>query len=123
MFCPGRASPMDCSSLRTGIRRHPVRSCRVWRRGICVWSLTVWDVLPRTGEPDGLLIAADRNPNTSGAKLLGVATGNLAKIAEGVRDGSVTALVCLGEDATKAGLTEEDLAKLDAVIALDILPN
>ena len=83
----------------------------------------VWDVLPRTGEPDGLLIAADRNPNTSGAKLLGVATGNLAKIAEGVRDGSITALVCLGEDATKAGLTVDDLAKLDAVIALDILPN
>jgi NADH-quinone oxidoreductase subunit G len=82
-----------------------------------------WDVLPRTGEPDGMLVAADRNPNTSGAKLLGVATGNLAKIAEGVRNGSITALVCLGEDATKAGLTANDLAKLDAVIALDILPS
>jgi NADH-quinone oxidoreductase subunit G len=82
-----------------------------------------WDVLPRTGEPDGMLVAADRNPNTSGAKLLGVATGNLAKIAEGVRDGTITALVCLGEDATKAGLTANDLAKLDAVIALDILPS
>jgi NADH-quinone oxidoreductase subunit G len=82
-----------------------------------------WDVLPRTGEPDGMLIAADRNPNTSGAKLLGVATGNLAKIAEGVRDGSITVLVCLGEDATKAGLTANDLAKLDAVIVLDILPS
>jgi len=31
--------------------------------------------------------------------------------------------VTLGEDLTKTGLTEEDLAKLDAIIALDILPN
>src|SRR3954463_1708150 len=30
------------------------------------------DVLPRMGEPDGILIAADRNPNTNGARLLGI---------------------------------------------------
>jgi NADH-quinone oxidoreductase subunit G len=83
----------------------------------------VVDILPRTGEPDGLLIAGDRNPNTTGAKLLGVATGRLGEIAAGIRDGSITALVALGEDATKAGLTDQDLSKLDAVIALDILPN
>ena len=82
-----------------------------------------WDVLPRTGEPDGMLIAADRNPNTSGAKLLGVATGSLAQIAEGIRSGEITALISLGEDATKAGLTESDLAKLDLIVAMDILPN
>ena len=31
--------------------------------------------------------------------------------------------ITLGEDLTKTGLTEDDLAKLDAIIALDILPN
>jgi NADH-quinone oxidoreductase subunit G len=81
------------------------------------------DILPRTGEPDGILIAADRNPNTTGAKLLGVATGKLADIVSGIRAGTVTALLVLGEDATKAGLTAVDLAKLDALIAVDILPN
>jgi NADH-quinone oxidoreductase subunit G len=81
------------------------------------------DILPRTGEADGLLIAADRNPNTTGAKLLGVATGKLGEIAAGIRDGSITALLAIGEDATKAGLTDDDLAKLDAIVSLDILPN
>jgi NADH-quinone oxidoreductase subunit G len=32
------------------------------------------DVVPRVGEPDGLLISADRNPNTTGAKLLNITT-------------------------------------------------
>ena len=83
----------------------------------------VVDVLPRTGQPDGMLIASDRNPNTTGAKLLGVATGKLADIAAGIRDGRITALLALGEDATKAGLTADDIAKLDAIVAMDILPN
>jgi NADH-quinone oxidoreductase subunit G len=81
------------------------------------------DILPRSGVADGMLIAADRNPNTSGAKLLGVATGQLGEIVAGVKDGSITALIALGEDAAKAGLSEEDLAKLDAIVATDILPN
>ena len=69
-----------------------------------------------------MLIAADRNPNTTGARLMGVATGHLPGIATGVRDGTITALLCLGEDATKAGLTSDELAKVE-LIAMDILPN
>jgi NADH-quinone oxidoreductase subunit G len=85
------------------------------------------DIIPRNGEADGMLIAADRNPNTRGAKLLELCTTRpgyrLKKIADGVRSGAIKALVCLGEDATKAGLSEADLKKLDALIVLDILPN
>jgi NADH-quinone oxidoreductase subunit G len=85
------------------------------------------DILPRNGTSDGLLIAADRNPNTSGARLLGLTTsktgGRLKKFVEGVRSGAIKVVVTMGEDLTKTGLTEEDLAKLDAIIALDILPN
>ncbi len=86
------------------------------------------DIVPRTGEADGLLIAADRNPNTSGAKLLGLTTpakpgSRLKKLVDGVRNGAIKIVVTLGEDLTKTGLTEEDLAKLEAIIALDILPN
>ncbi len=85
------------------------------------------DILPRTGEADGLLIAADRNPNTTGAKLLGVSSskpgGRLPKLVEGVRSGAIKTVITLGEDLTKCGLTAADLKKLDAIIALDILPN
>jgi NADH-quinone oxidoreductase subunit G len=70
-----------------------------------------------------MLISGDRNPNTTGAKVLGVATGQLSEIVAGVKEGAITALIVLGEDATKTGMTEEDLAKLDAIVAADILPN
>jgi NADH-quinone oxidoreductase subunit G len=85
------------------------------------------DVIARNGESDGMYVSADRNPNTSGAKLLQLCTSRpgsrLKKIVDGVRSGTIKALICLGEDATKAGLTEDDLKKLDALIVLDILPN
>ncbi len=85
------------------------------------------DIVPRAGTADGLLVSADRNPNTSGAKLLGLTTskpgGRLKKFVEGVRAGTIKVVVTLGEDLTKTGLTEEDLAKLEAIIALDLLPN
>ncbi len=85
------------------------------------------DIVPRNGEADGLLIAADRNPNTSGAKLFGLCTtkpgSRFKKLVEGVRSGAIKVVITLGEDLTKTGLTEEDFAKLDAIIALDILPN
>jgi NADH-quinone oxidoreductase subunit G len=85
------------------------------------------DIIPRDGETDGLLIAADRNPNTSGAKLFGLCEAKpgqrLKKLVAGVRSGEIKTIVTLGEDLLKAGLTAEDLQKLDAVIALDLLPN
>ena len=85
------------------------------------------DILPRAGEPDGLLIAADRNPNTTGAKLIGLCTSKpgsrLKNLVEGVRSGAIKTVITLGEDLTKCGLTAADLKKLDAIIALDILPN
>jgi len=85
------------------------------------------DIVPRIGEADGLLIAADRNPNTSGAKLIGLCGtepgDRLKSLVDGVRSGEIKTIVTLGEDLLETGLTEEDLKKLDAIIALDILPN
>ncbi len=83
------------------------------------------DVVPRAGQPDGIMIPADRNPNISGAKLLkttGSKPGsNLATIAQGVKTGAIKVLICF-EDATRIGLTPEDLAGC-RVISIDILPN
>lgn len=97
------------------------------RRLADVLNVAAVDILPRTGEPDGILIAADRNPNTTGAQLLGVASQepgkNLPVIAEGVKSGKIKGLILLGENAVAAGIAEEYLAKLKTLVVLDILPN
>lgn len=76
-----------------------------------------FDIVARTGESDGMLISADRNPNTTGAvQILGIQNpgSSIAAIREGVRNGSIKALVVLGEDLTaEAGFTADDLGKLD----------
>jgi NADH-quinone oxidoreductase subunit G len=90
-------------------------------------KVSVRDVVPRLGEPDGILIPADRNPNTAGAQLLG-ATGEepgklLPEIVAGVRNGSIQGLLCFGEDLSECGFNPADLKKLKALVATSILPN
>jgi NADH-quinone oxidoreductase subunit G len=93
-------------------------------------GITQYDVVPRRGKPDGIMIVADRNPNTRGAKLLGVAAeedgARLRQIVRGVQSGTIKSLIVLGEDLNSVelgGLTAADIAKLDAVVALGILAN
>jgi NADH-quinone oxidoreductase subunit G len=86
-----------------------------------------YDVVPRTGEADKLLVSADRNPNTHGARLIGV-TGStpgarLSEIAEKIRSGAIKAVITFGEDLSRVGLSPSDISKLSALIAVDILPN
>ena len=84
-------------------------------------------LVPRTGEPDGLLIAADRNPNTTGAKLVLGSNDPYApldSIREAVRSGKIKTLVILGEDlVTDAGFTADDLAKPEFILLTHILAN
>jgi NADH-quinone oxidoreductase subunit G len=84
-------------------------------------------LVPRFAEADALLIAADRNPNTTGAKLiLGTEDpfANLSSIRDGVRNGSIKSLIVLGEDLiTDAGFTAEDLGKLDFLFQTSVLAN
>jgi NADH-quinone oxidoreductase subunit G len=85
------------------------------------------DSVPRTGEPDKLLVSGDRNPNGTGATLLGVAAkpmgSNLPKIAEAIREGGIKTLIVYGEDVTRFDIGAELLRKLDLLVASDILPN
>ncbi|HEY3857617.1 MAG TPA: molybdopterin-dependent oxidoreductase [Verrucomicrobiae bacterium] len=85
------------------------------------------DSVPRVGESDKLLLNADRNPNSTGAKLIGISAepmgSNLQKIAAGIAGDTIKSLIVFGEDVTKAGLGENLLAKLDLLIVSDILPN
>lgn len=86
-------------------------------------GITLFDVLPRPQKGDGFLISDDGNPNTTGAKLLGLATGRLPEIVAGVGNGSIKTLLVLGEDATDCGIEEDALGKLDSLIAMSILPD
>ncbi|NDE99890.1 MAG: hypothetical protein EB034_16700 [Verrucomicrobia bacterium] len=85
------------------------------------------DSVARNGEGDKLLVNADKNPNSNGARLSGIAGpqlgANLAKIADGIRSGSIRTLIVFGEDVTRHGIGADLLAKLDMLIVSDILPN
>ena len=76
---------------------------------------------------DDILLSADRNPNTSGAKLLGVAANppgsKLSAIIDGINNKTVHALVCLGEDAADAGASVAALRDLPCLVTMNILPN
>ncbi len=64
-------------------------------------GVTLIDIVPRTGQGDDILLSADRNPNTNGARLLGVASddgANLQQIKEAVWSGQIKALISLGEN-------------------------
>ncbi len=81
--------------------------------------------VPRMGESDGKLISADRNPNSTGAKLVWRREDTafrLASIVHGVRSGSIKALLVFGEDLTaEAGFTKEDLGKVEFLASVQLL--
>ena len=87
----------------------------------------ITDSVPRTGEADQLLLSADRNPNSTGARLTGIAAepigSKLPKIAEGIRSGQIKTLLVIGEDVTRHGIGADLLGKLETLIVSDILPN
>jgi NADH-quinone oxidoreductase subunit G len=84
-------------------------------------GITVWDVLPRPQEGDGFLVSKDGNPNTTGARLLGLATGKLGTIAADVSSGKITSLLVLGEDAVDCGIPREDLDLLESLVVMDLV--
>jgi NADH-quinone oxidoreductase subunit G len=85
------------------------------------------DSVSRMGEGDKLLVSTDKNPNTNGAQLTGVAANlmgtNLPKIAGGIRNGKIKTLIVFGEDVTQHGIGADLLDKLEMLIVSDILPN
>jgi len=87
----------------------------------------ITDSVLRTGDGDELLVNADKNPNSNGAWLTGVAAkpvgSQFAKIADGIRSGAIKTLIIFGEDVTKHGISAELLGKLETLVVSDILPN
>ncbi len=93
------------------------------RRLASTLGITLFDVLPRPQKGDGFLISDDGNPNTTGARLLGLATGKLSEIAAGIASGKIRSLLVLGEDAVECGIPAGDLAKLETLVVMGILPD
>src|SRR5271170_1438139 len=85
------------------------------------------DSVPRSGAGDKILLSADRNPNSAGARLIGLAPAqmgsNLPKIAADIAAGNIKTLIVFGEDVTRHGMGANLLANLSALIVSDILPN
>jgi len=84
------------------------------------------DIVPRTGPGDDILLSRDRNPNTNGARLLGVTSEPGAKmpiIADAMKSGRIKALITLGENPMGLGISAKQLADLSAFIVMDILAN
>jgi NADH-quinone oxidoreductase subunit G len=85
------------------------------------------DSVARVGEADKLLVSADINPNTNGARLTGICFTeigtNIPQIASGISSGKIKTLIVFGEDLTKHGIGADLLGKLETLIVSDILPN
>jgi NADH-quinone oxidoreductase subunit G len=85
------------------------------------------DIVPRRGPNDDILLSADRNPNTNGARSilnLGSEPGsNLPAIVEAVKTGQIKAILALAESPTAFGISVEQLAQLPALVIMDILAN
>jgi NADH-quinone oxidoreductase subunit G len=86
-----------------------------------------FDIVPRTGPADDILLNAVRNPNTAGAQLIGLCSNEpgakLHQIADGVSRGHIKSVLALQEDLTAAGFQAGDLDRLGALIVVDTLPN
>jgi NADH-quinone oxidoreductase subunit G len=85
------------------------------------------DSVARIGAADKLLVSADKNPNSNGARLTGICSTemgtNLPQIASGMAGGKIKTLIVFGEDVTKHGIGADLLGKLETLIVSDILPG
>ena len=82
-------------------------------------------LIARQGESDGKLISEDRNPNTTGAKLiLGEQIFDRFDQVKGdIASGQIKAALVIGEDLTESGFNSDELAKLQHLVVLNILSN
>ncbi len=83
------------------------------------------DSTPNTGEGDELLVSKDKNPNTNGTIVTKISNAKsqgkkLGKIAQGIEEGSIKALVVFRTDLTKHNIPQELLESLDLLVVSDI---
>lgn len=88
---------------------------------------TALTTVPRDSESDGILIAADHNPNTTGAKLIWKTdnpAAQLATIKQDLAEGKIKALIVFNEDIfAEAGITDAELANAEFILSTNLLVN
>ncbi|MCC5841903.1 MAG: (2Fe-2S)-binding protein [Opitutales bacterium] len=76
-------------------------------------------LVARTGQGDGKLLSADRNPNVRGALLTGLIEDLPAKeltpLGRLVNEGTVRTILVVGEDLSAAGLTRDQLKRVSVI--------
>jgi len=76
-------------------------------------------LVARLGQGDKLLISEDRNPNTRGALVTGLIdqlpATELTDLATAIEGGKVKTVISVGEDLAAAGLTAEQISKVNVV--------
>jgi len=85
------------------------------------------DSVAHIGDSDKLLLNADRTPNKTGGKLIGIFGDSVGiksmPIAKSIEAGKVKTLIVFGEDVSIHGIGPDVLAKLETLIVSDITPN
>ena len=85
------------------------------------------DSIAHEAQGDNLLVSPDKNSNSNGARLIGIAGDvlgtNIASIAGDIEEGTIKTLIVFGEDVTEYGISEALLDKLNLLVVCDILPN
>jgi len=80
-------------------------------------------IVARAQTPDEMLVSSDKNPNTTGAKLIlddKNPADKMDAICESIRSDQIKAIVVASEDLTEAAqLTSEDLDKLELIVSLN----
>jgi NADH-quinone oxidoreductase subunit G len=83
------------------------------------------DIVPRSWESDRYLVHADRNPNTSGARILLTPSpgAQIASIRERVQSGQIRAAIALRENLLNAGFTASGMAGFEFVVQTHVMLN
>jgi NADH-quinone oxidoreductase subunit G len=100
----------------------------LWLTAQLVKTLSVqWtEIVPHRGPGDDILLSEDRNPNTKGARLLGLTSepgGKIPAIIEAISMGQIKALVVLAENPVRFGFSIKQLSNLPSFILMNILSN
>jgi NADH-quinone oxidoreductase subunit G len=85
------------------------------------------DSVENVGEGDSFLVNADKNSNSTGARLTGIsyteAGIQIPQIVAGIEAGAIKTLLVFGVGATQTGIPESVLGKLDTLVVSDVLPG
>jgi NADH-quinone oxidoreductase subunit G len=85
------------------------------------------DSVENVGEGDSFLVNADKNSNSTGARLTGIsyteAGIQIPQIVAGIEAGAIKTLLVFGVGATQTGIPQSVLGKLDTLVVSDVLPG